>query len=277
MRNVYKRMLYIFALITLLSCNKEDNEIIIPIEPIVNIDSIDTINFNHVDSIKISEYCSKSPNYGKTVGVFGGSYSVYPESNIVKDKWRKYLNMNVTDYGVPGYGFSSLQGSIQNAVDKCEIKDIYILWCSTNDFYGNRKVGDVSDYTNTDDYNINSLVTQCGGINYCIKKLKEKNSKCKIYLFTTMQNFYRNAGYDTTKVNSVGASINQYVKGQIDCCRRNDVQYLNLLEKKYFNINNYAPYYREDHLHLNKKGYEVISGDILQFVADLKNKGSSKN
>ena len=45
--------------------------------------------------------------------------------------------MDVKDYGIPGHGYSSLQGSIQNQVDMCDLKDIYVLWSSNNDFLNN--------------------------------------------------------------------------------------------------------------------------------------------
>lgn len=77
---------------------------------------------------------NKSFNYGKSVAVFGGSDSVIPPSNSAKDLWKKYLGMTITDYGVPGAGFSSLQGnSLQRQVDEAAVYDIFILWASTND------------------------------------------------------------------------------------------------------------------------------------------------
>ena len=61
-------------------------------------------------------FCS-AKNYGKSVAVFGGSLSVFPESEAAKDLWRQQLGMKVTNYGVGGAGFSSLQGkSLQEQV-----------------------------------------------------------------------------------------------------------------------------------------------------------------
>ena len=91
-----------------------------------------------------------SKNFGKTVGVFGGSISVYPESKVAKDIWRNYLDLKITDYGYPGAGFSNLQdpvNSIQRQVDRAAVHDIYILWASLND-YGNNKI--CGEYNSTD-------------------------------------------------------------------------------------------------------------------------------
>ncbi len=41
--------------------------------------------------------------------------------------------MKVTNFGVGGAGFSSLQGkSLQQQVDEAGVFDIYVLWASTN-------------------------------------------------------------------------------------------------------------------------------------------------
>ncbi|HEX5555831.1 MAG TPA: hypothetical protein VFX43_21490, partial [Chitinophagaceae bacterium] len=77
----------------------------------------------------------KSFNYGKSVAVFGGSVSEIPASDSAKVLWKRYLGMDVTNFGVGGAGFSSLQGkSMQQQVDEAGVFDIYILWASTNDY-----------------------------------------------------------------------------------------------------------------------------------------------
>jgi hypothetical protein len=125
-----------------------------------------------LDSLSIKA----SFNFGKSVAVFGGSVSVIPESDSAKVLWENHLGLNITNYGVPGAGFSSLQGkSMQQQVDEAGVFDIYILWASTNDYTNNREVGSYTDYTEFDNYNTEKLTTQAGGINYCIccSRLKE--------------------------------------------------------------------------------------------------------
>ena len=95
-------------------------------------------------------FCS-AKNYGKSVAVFGGSLSVFPESEAAKDLWRQQLGMKVTNYGVGGAGFSSLQGkSLQEQVREAGIHDVYILWASTNDYMNDRECGTWKDYTELD-------------------------------------------------------------------------------------------------------------------------------
>jgi hypothetical protein len=57
---------------------------------------------------RMNDY-KRSPNYGKSIATFGGSHSVYPESYGMKEYWKALLGMSVTDYGVGGNGYSSLQ------------------------------------------------------------------------------------------------------------------------------------------------------------------------
>jgi hypothetical protein len=105
-------------------------------------------------------------NYGKSVAVFGGSVSMVRASDSAKILWKRYLDMTVTNFGVPGAGFSSLQGkSMQQQVNEAGVFDIYVLWASTNDYTGHRAVGNYTDYTEFDHYDTTKLTTQAGGIN----------------------------------------------------------------------------------------------------------------
>jgi hypothetical protein len=117
-------------------------------------------------------------------------------SDSAKNLWKKYLGMTVTNFGVSGAGFSSLQGkSLQRQVDEAGVFDIYILWASTNDYTNHREVGDYTDYTEFDNYDKNKLSTQAGGINYCIKKIYEKNPHAVIYFFTSGKAFVLSRSY----------------------------------------------------------------------------------
>lgn len=140
---------------------------------------------------------NESFNYGKSVAVFGGSVSVIAASDSAKILWEKYLGMTVTNYGVPGAGFSSLQGkSLQKQVDEAGLFDIYILWASTNDYTYKREIGSYTDYTEFDGYDEEKLTTQAGGNNYCIKKIYEINPSANIYFFTSSKAFNDRGAYD---------------------------------------------------------------------------------
>lgn len=215
----------------------------------------------------------KCKNIGKTVGVFGGSLSVYPESQTAKDIWREKLGLDITDYGVGGAGFSSLQGtSIQQQVNGATSKDIFILWASTNDFRNNRLCGEWTDYTVKDNYDSSKLVTQCGGINYCIKKLLEINPNAEIYFFTSLRFFSMESGYNpfSTETNSTGKTFAEYVEAQKKCCEYYGIPILDQYNLQGVNIFNYTQYYKTDNLHMNNAGYLKIGYVQAEFLSNGK-------
>lgn len=205
----------------------------------------------------------KSFNYGKSVAVFGGSVSVMPESDTAKNMWKEFLGMTITNYGVNGAGFSSLQGkSLQKQVDEAGVFDIYILWASTNDYTNNRDVGSYTDYTEFDGYDKTKLTSQAGGINYCIKKIYELNPKAVIYFFTSSKAFNDRGGYDPFHVQG----MNRYVEMQKKICFLHGIPVLDQFLLGGFNVYNKQLYYR-DPIHMNALGYKRLGELQVSFLA----------
>ena len=210
-------------------------------------------------------------NYGKSIAVFGGSLSVNPESDAAKQIWADLLNARVTTYGVPGAGFASSRGySIQKQVDTAGVHDVYVLWASTNDFMGNEDCGAWLDYTGQDGYDESRLDTQCGGINYCIRKLREKNPDAAIYFFTSLRFFRRESGYNpySSDVNDTGETFAAYVESQIQCCKYHGVPVLDQFTLQDVDIHNCAQFYLDDKLHMNEAGYKRIAYTQAAFLAN---------
>lgn len=206
---------------------------------------------------------TSSFNYGKSVAVFGGSVSVIPPSDSAKVLWKRQLGMTVTNFGVGGAGFSSLQGkSMQQQVDEAGVFDIYVLWASTNDYTNHRAVGDYTDYTEFDNYDTSKLVTQAGGINYCIRKIYEKNPKAKIYFFTSAKAFTDRGGYDPFYPHG----MNEYVKMQKKVCELHGIPFLDQFFQAAFNIYNEKLYYH-DAIHMNELGYHQMGELQVAFLA----------
>lgn len=222
--------------------------------------------------------CETSLNFGKSVAVFGGSLSSLPESRIAKGLWKKYLHMDIKTYGKPGYGFSSAQGSIQNQVNAAGKYDIYILWASTNDYTTQRPLGEATDYTEYDEFNPKKLKTQCGGINSCIKRLREINPQASIYLFTSLKFFGTNGiqdyGYEIDPVsnNGSGYSFYDYVRKQKECAWIQNISCFDQWEAQEGRITreNYSDYYLEDGFHMSETGYFDIGIRQLLFLAQAK-------
>ena len=210
-------------------------------------------------------------NWGKSIAVFGGSLSVNKESDAAKQIWADLLNAEVTTYGVGGAGFSRSQGyTIQRQVDTAGMYDVYVLWASTNDFNGNHECGTWKDYSEYDGYDPARLETQCGGINYCIRRLREKNPKAEIYFFTSLRFFGRDSGHNpySTDVNATGKSFAEYVQAQIECCRLHGVPVLDQFSLQGVDIHNYERFYLGDKLHMNEDGYRRIGPLQAAFIAN---------
>tara|TARA_R110002167_G_scaffold98986_1_gene259975 strand:+ start:420 stop:1136 length:717 start_codon:yes stop_codon:yes gene_type:complete len=212
-----------------------------------------------LDSLSIKA----SFNFGKSVAVFGGSVSVIPESDSAKVLWEKHLGLTITNYGVPGAGFSSLQGkSMQQQVDEAGVFDIYILWASTNDYTNNREVGSYTDYTEFDNYNAEKLTTQAGGINYCIKKIYEINPNATIYFFTSSKAFNDRGAYDPFYTEGMV----QHVDMQKMICELHGIPVLDQFLLGAYNIYNKDLYYR-DPIHMNVVGYKKLGELQVSFLA----------
>ena len=214
---------------------------------------------SELDTLSLKE----SFNYGKSVAVFGGSVSVIPASDSAKVLWEKYLGMTITNYGVPGAGFSSLQGkSLQRQVDEAGFFDIYILWASTNDYTNKREIGSYTDYTEFDDYDEGKLTTQAGGINYCIKKIYEINPHAIIYFFTSSKAFNDRGAYDPFYEQGMA----QYVEMQKKICELHGIPFLDQFTLGGYNIFNKDLYYR-DPIHMNTLGYKKLGELQVSFLA----------
>ncbi|HYG37271.1 MAG TPA: SGNH/GDSL hydrolase family protein [Cytophagales bacterium] len=221
--------------------------------------SINVFSQNSIEKLPFE----KSFNYGKSVAVFGGSVSVIPESDSAKSMWEEYLGMTITDYGVPGAGFSSLQGkSVQKQVDEAGVFDIYILWASTNDYTNQREVGSYTDYTEFDGYDKKKLTSQAGGINYCIKRIYEINPHAVIYFFTSSKAFNDRGGYDPF----YAQGMNKYVEMQKKICQLHGIPVLDQFFLSGYNVFNKQLYYR-DPIHMNGLGYKKLGELQVSFLA----------
>ena len=214
-------------------------------------------------SIFAQQDLKASYNYGKSVAVFGGSVSVIPESDVAKNMWKEKLGMTVTNFGVGGAGFSSLQGkSLQQQVDEAGVFDIYILWASTNDYTNKREVGNYTDYSEFDGFDEEKLVTQAGGINYCIKKIYEINPNAQIYFFTSSKAFNDRGAYDPFTENGMVEHVNMQKK----ICQLHGIPYLDQFTLGGYNLYNKDLYYT-DPIHMNEAGYKKIGELQVAFLA----------
>ncbi|MBQ6299734.1 MAG: alpha/beta fold hydrolase [Bacteroidales bacterium] len=223
-----------------------------------------------VKKAKNSPYLG-SKNYGKRIAVFGGSLSVNPESDVAKQLWADMLGAEVVTYGVGGAGFSIDQGySLQKQVDTAGVYDVYVLWASTNDFTNDRPCGSWADYTAADGYDESKRHTQCGGINYCIRRLLEKNPRAEIYFFTSLRFFGTDSGHNPYSVvpNNTGKTFAEYVEAQKACCAYYGIPVLDQFNLQGINEFNVENYYKDDLLHMNEEGYRRIAPVQAAFLSN---------
>lgn len=207
-----------------------------------------------------------------TMAVFGGSYSIIPESAIAKKTWRERLNVETIEYGVGGAGFSLLssQNSIQSQVDvacadRKPVYDIYLLWASTNDFNKcNNKPGTVSDYSIEDGFSHEALDTQCGGINYCLTKIKERAPDALILFFSSSPIFGDERGYSTEYEGTDG--MKHFVRMQEACCNLYNVPFLDQYNNSTLTIDNWNECFQTDGIHLNESGYMLLLEKQMPFL-----------
>ena len=202
------------------------------------------------------------------IAVFGGSVSSVPESEVAKDIWREELNAAVITYGVGGMGFSkntgedNIQAQVERAIEK-EPYDVYVFWASNNDIFQGHPIGDYKDYTETDNYDKEKLITQCGGINYCFKRVFETNSRANVIFFTTFKsNYDGERSFDPFYL----GGVYEYLKAQIKCCNYWGVPCLDQFINIPFNDYNMSLYFMEDKVHLTKEGYAFVGNIQAQFI-----------
>ena len=190
----------------------------------------------------------QSPNFGKSIAVFGGSFSVIPASDVAKDYWKYVLDCKVTNYGIGGAGFSKktqevryIPTQIEKSVKSGNVYDIYILWASTNDCAQGV-----------------SIEEQDSQIELCIERIQKIAPKAKILFFTSLP----------VPLLPKFSSIDKYVEGQLMVCAKYGIPCLNLYTDSGLNKWNAVDFFSPDKLHLNWDGYNHIKETLARFIAN---------
>jgi hypothetical protein len=211
------------------------------------------------------DFFLNSNQYGNTMAVFGGSVS--NNASVCREYWAEKLNLKITNFAVPNYGFAKpgylIRDIVDDVIENNPPFDIYLFWCSTNDL--RYRIGEVDDYSSADGFDINNLNTQAGGINYCFYKILKTYPNAKIMLFTSLRSFSE-IGYQTEAEDTSKKYLFQFVDIQIACCKKWGIPYLDQFYETPFNISNYTGYYKDD-VHPNMSGYNLIKERQALFIA----------
>lgn len=207
-----------------------------------------------------------SPNYRKSIAVFGGSFSVITPSDVAKAHWAECLGSKITTYGIGGAGFSKTTGEdrwlsvqIDRALAVEKPYDIFIIWASTNDV--SRGI---------------SLEEQNREIRNCIEKIRKNVPQAKIMFFSSLPvpllEYIAEEDIEKGPEWSRGGRRNMkklpsYVEGQEQVCREMNVPFLNLYTDSGINRWNAVDFFQGDMLHLNNAGYNHIKETQARFIA----------
>ena len=207
-----------------------------------------------------------SPNYRKSIAVFGGSFSVITPSDVAKAHWAECLGSKITTYGIGGAGFSKTTGEdrwlsvqIDRALAVEKPYDIFIIWASTNDV--SRGI---------------SLEEQNQEIRNCIEKIRKNVPQAKIMFFSSLPvpllEYIAEEDIEKGPEWSRGGRRNMkklpsYVEGQEQVCREMNVPFLNLYTDSGINRWNAVDFFQGDMLHLNNAGYNHIKETQARFIA----------
>lgn len=186
-----------------------------------------------------------------TVGVFGASLSCFEGSEILRDEIAKLYDFHVDSNGYPGSTWAYAEFSVPFMIETKPIYDIYILWSPTNDIWFSKFGGD----------NETDRTTYTGGIIYSIELIRKRNKNAKIIVFTMLPQFSKSH-----------TRFRAFVDAQIKICNKYNIDYVDLSVDTIFNETNYAKYYRDDKVHLNKYGYRnILDLQLYKFSKLCKN------
>lgn len=204
-----------------------------------------------------------SMNKGKSIGIFGGSFSTLTYATRMYELWEKCLGVTTKTYGKGGAGFCHGDTFIKQA-NGAGVHDIYVIYCSTNDFTNQHPIGTVDQL----DYSTNP--SQWSGIKKMLEILYAKNPKAKICLMTSTPHLANNKGNEEgIGTGSLATHIRDYVKGQVDACTHFSIPCLDQYTASNHNSFTKGLVCRTGDFHLTDFGYEVLAGRQIDFLANL--------
>ncbi len=214
---------------------------------------------------------------GMSTAIFGGSIASNAESDVCKSLYHQLLRCSpIVTYGRGGLGYATENGSVQDFLPLLERHDIYILWCSTNDYGTGVPAGSATDYTEADGYDESHTNTQCGGINKCIHSMREKNPNALIVGFTSLRFFGENASRKDGYIEDYsardywqGMNFREYVDKQRETFELAGIPYFDQYYCGLFDADNYSDYYFTDGYHLNEDGYFLLGCEQIRYFIDL--------
>lgn len=239
---------------------------------------------------EVGAHYTDSPNYGKRIALFGGSFAQNMAVNSTDYQFEyKGQKTNLLPYiadrlGATAFDDYAVGGQGMMAADKENggkfhvplIKqlqtagagyDVYIIMGGINDYGQNVPLG--ASNGAADD------TTYCGGLKKAIDWIRANNKSAKIYTVTPFK------GYDngtngfvdrywnprTNIKNSDGHTFYEYIQAQKEVAQINGVPCFDLWANQQFSGASASEHYLSDLLHPNGKGYQAVADALVNFIA----------
>jgi len=215
--------------------------------------------------------CSGSENKGKSIGIFGGSWSCSSWSWVEREILSSLLSSpSINTYGFGSRGYATHLGNdVQEQVINSEEKDIFLLMGTSNDWRDNLPLGTIYDYTVSDGFDDAKRSTFCGGINFCINFLRTHYPSSKIMFLGGHKFFDNPSGYiwDSRSFNKLRLRYSDYLIAERECAERQGVPYMDQFHEIPIDKDNYHTFFLSDYLHHNRNGYYLIGFYQAHFIA----------
>ena len=246
---------------------------------------------------EVGAHYTDSPNYGKRIAVFGGSFAQNMAVNSSDYKFDyKGQKINLLPYiadrlGATAFDDYAVGGQGMMAADKENggkfhvplLKqlqtagggyDIYIIMGGINDYGQHVPLGVSNGYA--DD------TTYCGGLKKAIDWIKVANKNARIYTITPFKaydNGKNNHGDRywnprTSKRNNDGHTFYEYIQAQKEVAQIHGVPCFDLWANQQFSGAQASEYYLSDYTHPNGKGYQAVADALVNFIAYGNGSGS---
>lgn len=165
--------------------------------------------------------------------------------------------------------------------------DVYVIWLQTNDYTGSgnmlypTEIGKVTDEPGSADVS-NDNVSFCGGLNYTINTLRNKNPLARILLISPTRTCYdftlgaTDRGYVTEQILDGEDTLYRYVVAMKEYADYHSLPFLDLFTNGGISLGNKrgkeAMYIWQqthyDSTHLNPNGYARLADKIVHFIAN---------
>ena len=199
-----------------------------------------------------------------SIGVFGGSFATNYYAQTAYNKWIEKLGIDYTTYAVSGTGFVQGTNNFVVQATNAGIHDIYVIWCSTNDFTHSQSIG-----TSSDVYGTNNTIW--ANFKEVVRILYSKNPNAKVVLFTSSPHLSSSQGNEEGRgdVTTYTNTLKEHVEAQKAMCAYYSLPCLDQYNNSQQNGFNYNLVTGGSGFHLTPYGYSLLVNNQIDFLSKI--------